>query len=331
MGGGVSSNTNNVTGRRESRLPWRRNRHQTAGGVGTLGAVAENDGEVELSEPPPVAPLQLLPSIAATDVSIALVSASLSSTVVVDADHPRMSLALLVSPRQEASLRSSVPYTPKCGPDAHTYKYYCPLCMEHFAGIFKSKCCGNYTCLGCTTDYLGAKGLEATTANEILRNSEALKHIPCPHCFTTGFNPMIVNSEEEIRDYKGTATKSKLTISPRAAATSGGIAFNDGRSRTPLKVGDTFEDLKRKMVPFAAAKVASAEGEKIKSVLLNHDKENRKNCESAVMGVRISPRMALQQSSSHHASYAVGDSSGNRNNNYNSNNNKVKVWWGACW
>ena len=364
MGGGVSSNTSNVAGVRESRLPWRRrNRNPTDnnGGAAGAGAVGENGDEAELSEPPIVAPSQSSSVTVDTVVTGAALPSLLPSTLVVDTGRPQMPTVLLVSPRQEAYLKSSVPFTPKSSMDAHTFRYYCPLCMEYFEGIFKSKCCGNYTCLGCTVDYLGAKGLGAETANEILGKSDALKHIPCPHCFTSGFIPLIVNAEEEIRDYKGTATKSKLTISPGAATSSGGIAFGDGRSQTPLKVGDTFEDLKRKMIPYAAAKAVPIEtGEKIKSVLTGHNKENCKlNCDttmsaSAHAGMRISPRSGLQQSNSHPAiGYIMGGDSGhtssssssrgialsptgdlsaapsfNNNNsiNNNNNNNSTSTW-----
>ena len=217
---------------------------------------------------------------------------SSSSTVVAAALAP-----LLVSPRQEAALKASVPFTPTTSADAHKFKYYCPLCMEHFAGIFKSTCCGNYTCLGCTVEYLSGKGIQAATAADILANVGALRGVPCPHCFTNGFCPTIVQSEDVVRDYKGTVPgsgnggNSNLTVSPRSSNNSnGGIAFQGAaRAMTPLKVGDTFEDLKRKMIPFGGLKAAAptADGQK-NAGMDEHDKENVRA--HANGGVRISPR-----------------------------------------
>jgi hypothetical protein len=76
---------------------------------------------------------------------------------------------LLISPRSEVALRLSIPFTP-CGKDCHIYSYYCPLCMEFFQSILKSKCCGNYTCLKCTCEYLTAKGFKVESSNEFLGN-----------------------------------------------------------------------------------------------------------------------------------------------------------------
>lgn len=111
----------------------------------------------------------------------------------------QLSLNIVITPRREVALRSSVPFTP-CGNEAHRYCYYCPLCMEFFESILKTKCCGNYICLKCTLEYLNAKGLLAESVKELVGNNQ-LKSVCCPHCFTIGFDPQFVESEESIRDY----------------------------------------------------------------------------------------------------------------------------------
>ena len=111
----------------------------------------------------------------------------------------QLSLNIVLSPRRELALRSSVPFTP-CGDKANTFCYYCPLCMEFFESILKTKCCKNYICLACTLEYLNAKGLLAQSVKEVVGNV-SLKTMSCPHCLTIGFDPQLVESEESIRDY----------------------------------------------------------------------------------------------------------------------------------
>lgn len=115
-----------------------------------------------------------------------------------------MSLNILISPRRELALLSSVPFTP-LGKEASVYCYYCPLCMEFFESILKTKCCGNYICLKCSIEYLNAKGFLAESVKEIIGNS-LLKSVNCPHCVTLGFNPQLVEKNDSIRDYSREVT-----------------------------------------------------------------------------------------------------------------------------
>ena len=157
---------------------------------------------------------------------------------------PNNSYQILVSPQKEAALAESVPFTPRDPISANTFKYYCPLCMEFYKSILKSNtCCGNYICLGCCIDYLGSRNLPASCCNDILNAQTSLRGIPCPSCSTIGFSPALVLNEEAVRDYHfsdaGSSTKRKpLGIS------------NTNINRSPVRIGDSFEELKRKMIPF---------------------------------------------------------------------------------
>lgn len=112
---------------------------------------------------------------------------------------PPISLNIIISPRREFALLSSIPFTP-LGKDASIYRYYCPLCMEFFESVLRTKCCANYICLKCSIEYLNAKGLALETVQEIIGNS-VLEDVFCPHCFTVGFNPQLVERDDSIRDY----------------------------------------------------------------------------------------------------------------------------------
>ena len=133
-------------------------------------------------------------------------------------------------------LYTSVPYTP-CGNSDTSYSYYCPLCMEYFLKILKSNCCSNYTCLSCSITYLGSKGITINTADELLKlGKNKFKDIPCPHCFRDEYQIELVLPQDSIRDYR-------ISLPPNNSKYS-----NEGVS--PLKVGDSFENMKRKMKPF---------------------------------------------------------------------------------
>lgn len=125
--------------------------------------------------------------------------------------------------------KCSVPYTPN-GDEANIYKYYCPLCMQYYKFMWKSQCCANYICLPCTQDYLKAKGVV-----NMRLESHKMEHIFCPHCQTNGFSPIMVDGQESIRDYHYSCEPVSSHIMP-----------------SPLRIGESFEDLKRKMIPFKA-------------------------------------------------------------------------------
>lgn len=64
---------------------------------------------------------------------------------------------VLVTPGRERALYSCVIRTPT-GELTHIYKYYCPLCTLYFENILRSQCCGNYSCINCTLQYVEKKG-----------------------------------------------------------------------------------------------------------------------------------------------------------------------------
>lgn len=131
----------------------------------------------------------------------------------------------------EREHRLSIPYTPN-GDEADEFKYYCPLCMQYYKHIWRSQCCSNYICMPCTKDYMKAKGV---VNFRIQIQAVPLEHVFCPHCQSIGFAPVVVDRQESIRDYRYSYEPVSSAVMP-----------------SPLKVGESFEDLKRKMIPFKA-------------------------------------------------------------------------------
>jgi hypothetical protein len=100
----------------------------------------------------------------------------------------------------------------------------------------------------CTRDYLHAKHVINKEDKKVshyqmieeIEDNVLMNEITCPHCFTDGFHISKVGATEAIRDY-----------------TMKTPAQNAYVSSSPVRIGESFEDLKRKMIPF---KVASNEG-----------------------------------------------------------------------
>lgn len=142
---------------------------------------------------------------------------------------------------------SSIPYTPNAD-EARVFRYYCPLCMLYFRNILKMKCCGNYTCQQCAIDYLNARGV-AVPSSDDSNGADLIVPIsntaPCPHCQISGFIPLQVTFEEAVRDY---------------SSRSNAVSHSQLRSEplhSPLRVGESFEDLKRKMIPYQSIAITT--------------------------------------------------------------------------
>lgn len=209
-----------------------------------------------------------------------------------------------------ASYEANIPYTPT-GEEAEIYKYYCPLCMLYFKSILKSKCCGNYICFLCTKDYLHTKHVydknqwnplivppssSSSSGNhyhnhnhhngnnenvapnffEDIKNNILLNEIACPHCFTHGFHINHVTSSEKVRDYS-----MRLPFEG---------SYSTGHAQpSPIRVGESFEELKRKMIPFK---------------VLSHS--NSMSCNSTDLNPASNttpvPRLSIQVEESHNLS-----------------------------
>lgn len=144
-------------------------------------------------------------------------------------------LRVCITPRREENLYSKISYTPM-GELTHQYKYYCPVCMSYFMDIMRSSCCGNYTCVECCAEYLNKHDCAVNCANDIL--SQAPFPVDCPHCTTPNFSPALVHLSDTIRDYHDTPNHNSGLVSP-------------------MRIGDSFEDMKRKMRPYVNNTMAS--------------------------------------------------------------------------
>jgi len=127
------------------------------------------------------------------------------------------------------------------------YKYYCPLCMNYFKSILTCQCCGNYCCYYCSQNYLISKKVPIFTIQEMLDHSK-LQTVPCPNCTTTGFKLSIVDHSAVVRNYSQSI--SDIPQPPQSS---------------PIQIGDSFENLKRKMIMFPCQK------ERLEDTVNNHN------------------------------------------------------------
>ena len=183
-------------------------------------------------------------------------------------------------------MRCSLAVTPH-GEQAREFPYYCPLCMEHYADVLVTPCCSNYTCVQCVLGYLDSRQLSSAAtgaaasgsinvALALLQRWSQPIHVAgrksepeqpvlrCPQCTQPGFCPVKVVLGSCVRSY---------SCSPKANGEARAALFVDseddpvsaflGTPRrqghgqapiSPVRVGASFTELKRKMRQFQAQK-----------------------------------------------------------------------------
>jgi len=159
-----------------------------------------------------------------------------------------------------------------------TCRYYCPLCMMYYECVFETKCCGHTICDECAMEFnktvnkLDSVATPGTTeetqanvdkdADEASGGWDAEESIPltpgktssqrlaveCPFCRHDGLEMKLITPGEagnHLRNYDDSPAVSREDTPMRASAAGRGMA-----KPSPLKVGDSFEKMKAKLVPF---------------------------------------------------------------------------------
>eukprot|EP00002_Diphylleia_rotans_P028829 TRINITY_DN5829_c0_g1_i9.p1 TRINITY_DN5829_c0_g1~~TRINITY_DN5829_c0_g1_i9.p1 ORF type:complete len:598 (-),score=84.23 TRINITY_DN5829_c0_g1_i9:579-2372(-) len=112
------------------------------------------------------------------------------------------------------------------------YKFYCPICMLYYSDILKTDCCDQYICLDCVLSFLKGKGALSPDA-EVLPFDLPL--VSCLYCTKEPFMLSHPKRSDTAKDY-GDGSKS-----PRLRSES---------KTAPLKIGDSFDTMKEKMILF---------------------------------------------------------------------------------
>jgi hypothetical protein len=155
--------------------------------------------------------------------------------------------ALVVDTTPEKKALNRVEYTPM-GAEKEVFKYYCPLCMFYYEEVQQSGCCKNYICYQCAVQYVAGKGAVGTNIKSL---PKSLKSISCPHCATDDLELTTVCKSAAVRLYHDTPTGQgeEDDTFDNNPANENVPSFRRGCS-SPVKIGDSFDDLKRKMLSF---------------------------------------------------------------------------------
>lgn len=133
------------------------------------------------------------------------------------------------------------------GEESEVFRFYCPLCMMYFTHIFETTCCHNYSCYTCALSYVNSK--ESTKSPTLLLDHSSLN---CPHCVSKGFSFEFVSERAHARQYSDsptTATRLKQQ--------------SQNRLHSPLRVGDNWETMTKKLNKFEEVGIVSKTGERV--------------------------------------------------------------------
>lgn len=106
---------------------------------------------------------------------------------------------------------------------------------------------------------------QVSTVDAIIRNPDIIEYVPCPNCGAGGFHPVPVSFDDAVRNYATTpgaaaavaanSSSSNNSNNSQYIMHSNSYGHANGTHHglplhSPVKIGDSFDDLKRKMRPF---------------------------------------------------------------------------------
>lgn len=153
-----------------------------------------------------------------------------------------------------------------------TCRYYCPLCMLFYECVYETKCCGHTLCDECVLSFLETSGGQLKTATEgsgeeeedrvpLTPNctSSLMLPVSCPFCrHEDGLALKLITpgeAGEHLRSYEDSPLRLSRHGTPSSALRrSGGLT-----GPSPLRVGDSFEKMKAKMIPLDESRAIPAD------------------------------------------------------------------------
>ena len=129
------------------------------------------------------------------------------------------------------------------GAAAAIYKFFCPLCMLHFREVFETPCCNAYICAFCHADYVRRQ--DASEPSCAAKDAAIPVGLACPHCASTSTgDPLARRTQEDTARLHVDSPSTKRALQ---AAASGGRAAAEDQPFSPLRIGDGFAAMARKM------------------------------------------------------------------------------------
>lgn len=116
--------------------------------------------------------------------------------------------------------------TPKGDAQMALTPFYCPICMLYLSEILVTTCCAHNICEPCLEACQGHRTRVAGDNN--------LHAMTCPHCASSSFHVTPLEDGALSRSYHSNE----------------GPAIISGEQQSPLKIGASFDELRRKLRPF---------------------------------------------------------------------------------
>ena len=173
--------------------------------------------------------------------------------------RPPLTVGLRIDTALASREKEGIAETP-IGKAADEYKYYCPICMMFFRSICELPCCKQSTCAFCFAEYaqkqqpkhssaIAAAPAYAAPAAAGVKGGVALvlqAGMACPQCAVVPKRPLDLRVVEGFDEQRVAYLDSPQT---RAQMERISKSQQHGKA-SPLKVGDDFNTMARKMLPF---------------------------------------------------------------------------------
>ena len=133
------------------------------------------------------------------------------------------------------------------GKQAEEFKFFCPLCMMFYRTMREMPCCQQYICSYCLVEFLQTKQSTCSprTADGGMTDEVLPRGVACPHCASIGTGQPL-----RLLDSHNTEEARSYLDSPGTTADLIRSASGDEATQSPLRVGDDFQTMARKMLPF---------------------------------------------------------------------------------
>uniref|UniRef100_A0A6U4TS67 RING-type domain-containing protein n=1 Tax=Hemiselmis andersenii TaxID=464988 RepID=A0A6U4TS67_HEMAN len=131
------------------------------------------------------------------------------------------------------------------------YRLYCPICMYYYAETYRTRCCNHHICANCTTEMVWRNH---RANNSVELTDEEIASMACPHCSSEALKVnriTVLDGGGDYRRYEDSPGFNKTggAHRPRTGTTpigTGGASV----APSPLKIGDTYENMMKKMLTY---------------------------------------------------------------------------------
>ena len=123
-----------------------------------------------------------------------------------------------------------------------SHPYHCPICFYFFSEMNRTTCCKHHLCSDCACEIM--ERIPAFRAGYEVETVREVEPAPCPHCGTENLRLSPIRTREEARNYSDSPAVPSRSRGPTPGRQSNSV------QPSPLKVGDSVENMMRKMLTY---------------------------------------------------------------------------------